>query len=34
VHPGATMGETMLALLDAERDRRLRQLQADNIDLS
>jgi hypothetical protein len=34
VHPGDTMGETMLALLDAERDRRLRQLQADNIDLS
>ena len=34
VIPGDTMGETMLALLDAERDRRLRQLQADNIDLS
>jgi hypothetical protein len=34
VHPGDTMGETMLAMLDAERDRRLRQLQADNIDLS
>jgi len=28
------MGETMLALLDAERERRLRQLEADNIELS
>jgi hypothetical protein len=34
VHPGETMGETMLAMLDAERDRRLRQLEADRIDLS
>ena len=34
VHPGETMGETMLAMLDAERDRRLRQLEADHIDLS
>jgi hypothetical protein len=34
VHPGDTMGETMLSMLDAERDRRLRQLEADNIDLS
>jgi hypothetical protein len=34
VHPGATMGETMLGMLDAERERRLRQLEADNIDLS
>ena len=34
VHPGDSMGETMLAMLDAERDRRLRQLEADNIDLS
>ena len=34
VHPGDTMGETMLAMLDAERDRRLRQLEADRIDLS
>jgi hypothetical protein len=34
VHPGDTMGETMAAMLDAERERRLRQLEADNIDLS
>jgi hypothetical protein len=34
VHPGDTMGETMLAMLDAERDRRLRQLEADKIALS
>ena len=34
VHPGDTMGETMLAMLDAERERRLQQLAADNIDLS
>jgi hypothetical protein len=34
VHPGDTMGETMRAMLDAERERRLRQLEADNIDLS
>jgi len=34
VYPGDTMGETMLAMLDAERERRLRQLAADRIDLS
>ena len=34
VYPGATMRETMLAMLDAERDRRLDQLAADRIDLS
>lgn len=34
VHPGDTMGETMLAMLDAERERRIRQLEADRIDLS
>ena len=34
VHPGDTMGETMLAMLDAERERRVQQLRADNIDLS
>jgi hypothetical protein len=34
VHPGATMRETMLAMLDAERERRLEQLAADRIDLS
>ena len=33
VYPGATMRETMLAMLDAERDLRLRQLAADRIDL-
>ena len=33
-HPGATMRETMLAMLDAERERRLEQLAADRIDLS
>jgi hypothetical protein len=33
VYPGATMGETMRAMLDAERDRRLRQLADDRIDL-
>jgi hypothetical protein len=33
-YPGATMRETMLAMLDAERERRLRQLTADRIDLS
>jgi hypothetical protein len=33
-YPGATMRETMLAMLDAERDRRLAQLAADRIDLS
>jgi hypothetical protein len=34
VYPGETMGETMLAMLDAERERRLGQLAADRIDLS
>jgi hypothetical protein len=33
-YPGATMRETMLAMLDAERERRLAQLAADRIDLS
>jgi len=32
-YPGATMGETMQAMLDAERERRLEQLRADRIDL-
>jgi hypothetical protein len=34
VYPGRTMHETMLAMLDAERERRLVQLAADRIDLS
>ncbi len=34
VYPGSTMRETMLAMLDAERERRLEQLAADRIDLS
>ena len=34
VYEGATMRETMLAMLDAERERRLRQLADDRIDLS
>ena len=34
VYPGNTMRETMLAMLDAERKRRLEQLAADRIDLS
>jgi hypothetical protein len=34
VYPGATMRETMLAMLDAERERRLVQLAEDRIDLS
>jgi hypothetical protein len=34
VYPGATMGETMRAMLDAERQRRLDQLPADRIDLA
>ena len=34
VYPGATMGETMRAMLDAERERRLGQLAADRIDLA
>jgi hypothetical protein len=33
VYPGDTMGETMHAMLDSERQRRLEQLRADNIDL-
>jgi hypothetical protein len=33
VHPGETMGETMMALLDAERKRRIEQLREDRIDL-
>jgi hypothetical protein len=32
-YPGATMGETMQAMLDAERERRIEQLRADRIDL-
>jgi hypothetical protein len=34
VYPGATMRETMHAMLDAERETRLRHLAADRIDLS
>ncbi len=34
VYPGTTMRETMLAMLDAERELRLEQLAADRIDLS
>ncbi len=34
VYPGETMRETMLAMLDAEKERRLEQLAADRIDLS
>ena len=34
VYPGGTMRETMLAMLDAERELRLDQLEADRIDLS
>ena len=34
VHPGETMRETMLALLDAERERRVDLLAANRIDLS
>jgi hypothetical protein len=34
VYPGATMGEAMHAMLDAERERRLAQLAQDRIDLS
>jgi hypothetical protein len=33
-YPGETMGQTMLAMLEAERERRLEQLRADRIDLS
>jgi hypothetical protein len=32
-YPGETMGETMHAMLDAERERRVEQLRADRIDL-
>jgi hypothetical protein len=34
VYPGDTMGQTMSAMLDAERERRLRQLVEDRIDLA
>jgi len=34
VYPGATMGATMRAMLDAERERRLAQLAEDRIDLA
>jgi hypothetical protein len=34
VYPGETMRETMLAMLDAERELRVDQLEADRIDLS
>ena len=34
VYPGGTMGETMRAMLDAERERRLAQLAEDRIDLA
>lgn len=34
VYPGATMGETMRAMLDAERERRFEQLADDRIDLA
>jgi hypothetical protein len=34
VYPGATMRETMMAMLDAERARRVDQLAADRIDLT
>jgi hypothetical protein len=33
VYPGSTMGQTMRAMLDAERERRLAQLAEDRIDL-
>jgi hypothetical protein len=33
VYPGSTMGQTMRAMLDAERERRLEQLAGDRIDL-
>lgn len=33
VYPGERMGETMRAMLDSERERRLEQLRADHIDL-
>ena len=34
VYPGSTMGQTMRAMLDAERERRLAQLADDRIDLT
>ena len=34
VYPGDTMGQTMRAMLDAERERRLRRLAEDRIDLA
>ena len=34
MYAGETMGETMLSMLDAERERRLEQLAADRIDLA
>ena len=34
VYPGSTMGQTMRAMLEAERERRLEQLAADRIDLA
>ena len=34
VYPGSTMGQTMRAMLDAERERRLAQLAEDRIDLT
>jgi hypothetical protein len=34
VYPGATMRETMLAMLDADREQRYRQLEHDRIDLT
>jgi len=34
VYPGSTMGQTMRAMLDAERERRLAQLADDRIDLA
>ena len=34
VYPGDSMRETMLSMLDAEREKRLEQLAADRIDLS
>jgi hypothetical protein len=33
VYPGETMGETMHAMLDAERERRVEQLRADRVEL-
>jgi hypothetical protein len=33
VYPGTTMGQTMKALLEAEKERRLGQLADDGIDL-